>query len=60
MPKDKPAYLQTPILQSVKDQLYELKDRFGHGTTGETIGWLIDKNEELKAEIELIQLDGPV
>ena len=42
MPKDKPAHLQTPILQSVKDQLYELKDRRGHGNTGETIGDLLD------------------
>ena len=49
MPKDKPAHLQTPILQSVKDQLYELKDRRGHGNTGETIGSLFDTVEDLEA-----------
>ena len=50
MPKDKPAHLQTPILQSVKDQLYELKDRLGHGNTGETIGYILDGDLMLSDE----------
>lgn len=60
MPKDKPAHLQTPILQSVKDQLYELKDRLGHNNTGETIGWLIDETKEQRKPLgDLIsELDG--
>ena len=53
---DSVTYLQTPILQSVKDRLYELKNQHGHGSTGETIGWLIEElDEQQKSLGDLIE-----
>ena len=51
--------LQTPIMRSVRAKLKKIQEEHGHETIGETIGWLIEENERLHAEIELSQLDGP-
>lgn len=52
MVKAIPAHLQTPILKSVKDKLYELKTENGHESPGETIGWLIDETERLQKIVD--------
>lgn len=51
---------QTPMMRSTRDRLKKLQDENGHETLGETIGWLIDECEKLKAELELTGLDEAV
>ena len=41
--------LQTPIMRSTLDKLNKIKEDNGHANAGESIGWLIDEIEMLKA-----------
>lgn len=52
--------MQTPMMRSDRERLKKLQDENGHETLGETIGWLIDECEKLKAELDLTGLDGAV